>query len=411
MVSMNYLPKGFRDYAYERADALHEASQRVAEVYARWGFRRFVPSLVEDAETFARGADTQLLRQSFRFADRSGEMLALRADMTLQAARVMAGELAAVPPPLRLFYVDRVLRNVEDGRGALREVWQAGAELAGAPGPEADAEIIAVTLEALSALGAADLQVDLGHAGFLKGILARWHLDESASRAVLNAFERKDVRLLDDLRQQGILDDRAHGEARVMAEAFGLESPDAVDALGVELDAKALRELRGIVQVLGEYGVRVRVTFDPGEVGGFAYYSGFFFHVYAPGLRQPLAAGGRYDGLLKDYGRDLPAVGCAIDLAAALPMVASVAPPRIHIVNLRGERGEALRIAQELRALGCAVSRDIVRRPWSESLEFARRTGIRIVLILEADGTMRALEPDGGAELPFAELRDLAGFR
>jgi ATP phosphoribosyltransferase regulatory subunit len=404
---MNYLPKGFRDYTFHRADALNDAARLVGDVYARWGYRRFVPSAVEDAGTFSRGAGAELLRQSFRFADRSGEMLVLRPDMTLQAARVIAGELAEIPPPIRLSYSDRVFRNGPDGKGDLREVWQAGIELAGAPGPEADAEILAATLEALTALGAGDLQVDLGHAGFVRDFMAGLGVNGKDGAKVVSALEHKSLGALRELEGEGILKADALQTAKELIQGFGLPSVEALEALALSVGNEAVAELKAIVDVLKAYGVNARLSFDPGEVRGFDYYTGFFFHIYSASSGVPLAAGGRYDGLLKNYGRDLPAVGCAIDLAAALPAESPERSLRVHIVNLRPQRDDALRLARSLREKGVSVSRDIVKRPWTESLDYARLMGIDKLVVLDADATQRVLAVSDGASKPFQKIDEL----
>ena len=401
----NYLPKGFRDYMLDGADLLHEAAEKVAGVYARWGFRRFIPSAIEDADTFGQGADLNLLQQSFRFPDRTGDLLVLRSDMTLQAARVLSGELAGATPPLRLFYADRVFRHVPEGQGRLREVWQAGVELAGVSGPEADAEIIAVTLDALREVGVTDVQVDIGHAAFVREFLTALNLAPDVQHSLASALERKDARGLLELRESGLLSPDHYTQSLALIEAFGLSSLDEVERAGFPVSADAVAQLRGIITVLETYGVDARFTFDPGEIRGFDYYTGFFFHVYSSEVGRPLAAGGRYDGLLKEYGRDLDAVGCAIDLAAVLPSLPVVDTKRIHIVNLRDARDDALRLAREFRNAGACVSREIIRRSWEETLVFARKLSIDWIVVLEQDGMERVVRVADEKDLSIADLR------
>lgn len=375
----NYLPKGFRDYLFDRADALAYAVMRVSDVYTRWGYRRFIPSSVEDAATFGHAAGEDLLRQSFRFADRTGELLVLRSDFTLQSARAIAGELHDVPPPIRLAYADRVYRHVQDGRGAVREAWQAGVELAGAEGPEADAEIVAVTLEALGCLGLSELRLDFGHAGFIREFLRLLPTEVQGDAA--SALQRKDARALLDLRRAGRLNEEAYTASCALLESFGGTVPS--DSQGILPAAtEAVEQLQAISRVLSAYGIEVETTYDPGEVRGLDYYTGFFFHIYHPGISLPVAAGGRYDGLLCQYGRDLPAVGSAIDLTALASRLTASRASRIHIVNFRDSREAALGFAKALRSEGYDVSRDIVKRPLPQSVAFAQAMGIQSVLVL-----------------------------
>jgi ATP phosphoribosyltransferase regulatory subunit len=391
-----YLPKGFRDYLFENADALATAAHRLAEVYERWGYRRFIPSTLEDGDAMGKVAGEALIQQSFRFADRSGGLLSLRPDFTLQAARVIAGELAKEAPPFRLYYADRVFRHAADGQGALREIWQAGLELAGAEGPEADGEIIAVTLEALAALGLENLQVDIGHATFVRELVRDIRLDSQYFGRFITSIQRKDRLGLVELRNLGMLDERALKLGILAIDSFGVTDVAALRTLGLPFDEAAVAELEAMLDILNGYGVKARISLDPGEVRGLDYYTGFFFHVYQPDVRNPVAAGGRYDGLLRNFGRDLPAVGCAVDLAAVLPFVKSQKRERIHIVNLMAAREGAIQVARQLRSRGYAVSRDIVRRPWQESMAYARSAGISLLYKIEADGTHVVLDAVSG---------------
>ncbi len=383
-----YLPKGFRDYLFDRADTLERVQNTVGEVFRRWGYRRLVPSAVEDEETLRQGAGEALRRESFRFADRSGEIMALRPDLTLQSARVIAGELAAYPPPIRLFYSERVFRNRAEHTGELREVWQAGAELAGVEGPEADAEIIAVGLEALLQAGydETQLQVDLGHAGFVNGVFAALQLDTAASASVAAVLKRKDERAMRDLRDAGVVSDDAFRVLSKMLGAFGLRSMNELLALNLPGTEEAAADLQGIATVFSAYGITAEITLDPGDVGGLDYYTGFFFHIYHKELARPLAMGGRYDNLIGQYGRALPAVGCALDIGLVAESVTGQPSRQVHIVNYRSDRGAALELARVLRNAGIAASRDIVRRSESESLAFADANGIDSVVFVDQDG-------------------------
>jgi ATP phosphoribosyltransferase regulatory subunit len=324
----------------------------------------------------------------------------------LQAARVLAGELSASAAPLRLFYVDRVFRNVPEGKGALREIWQAGAELAGVSGAEADAEIIAIALEALAALGVRDMQVDLGHTSFVRDFLSDLKLAPDATARLADALGRKDTRALQDLLAEGVLDEQGWQTAQKLIGAFGLVSAEELRSGGATSQA-AVESLLGIAGVLKAYGVEAKVTFDAGEVRGLDYYTGFFFHIYAPGVGRPLAAGGRYDGLIGRFGRDLPAVGCAIDLEAAVANVPLRRANRVHIVALQDTRTGALALARRLRDAGNAVSRDIIRRPWEESLEFARQAGMDFVVLLESEGKQRLVEVASGKQREFSSADEV----
>ena len=129
----------------------------------------------------------------FKMVDReSGRLLALRADITPQIARIVATRMRDDAKPLRLGYVTNVFRYDEPHVGRYREFYQAGVELVGLPNPEGDAEMIAMTVEGLRALGLEQFQIDVGQADFFRGILEDVDADEATARGLRSALARKD---------------------------------------------------------------------------------------------------------------------------------------------------------------------------------------------------------------------------
>src|SRR5262245_65417075 len=129
----------------------------------------------------------------FKMVDReSGRLLALRADVTPQIARIVATRMRDRPKRRRLHYVTNVFRYDEPHVGRYREFYQAGVELIGLPNPEGDAEMIAMTVEGLQALGLERFQIDVGQAEFFRGILEDLAADEGTARELRSALGRKD---------------------------------------------------------------------------------------------------------------------------------------------------------------------------------------------------------------------------
>src|SRR5260370_23339496 len=136
----------------------------------------------------------------FKMVDReSGRLLGVGADVTPQVARIGAPRMREEPKPLRLHYVTNVFRYDEPHVGRYRECYQAGVELIGLPNPEGDAEMIAMTVEGLRALGLERFQIDVGQADFFRGILEDLAVDPDAARQVRDALGRKDLSALERL--------------------------------------------------------------------------------------------------------------------------------------------------------------------------------------------------------------------
>ena len=162
-------------------------------MFRRWGYREVVTPAYEYFDVIARGTDHDLQERMFKMVDReSGRLLALRADITPQIARIVATRMRDESKPLRLAYVSNVFRYDEPHVGRYREFYQAGVELIGLPNPEGDAEMIAMTVEGLQALGLERFQIDVGQAEFFRGILEDVAADEQAARDLRSALAHKD---------------------------------------------------------------------------------------------------------------------------------------------------------------------------------------------------------------------------
>src|SRR5207244_2997015 len=165
------VPPGMRDLLPGEAARARGVTDRLLARLRRWGYREVATPTIEYFDTLVRGEGTEAGDRLFKLVDRGGELLALRPEMTTPVARLITTHLRGRPLPLRLAYAGQVFRGSETGSGRLREFPQVGCELIGADTLEADAEIVALAVDALAASGAAECSVSLGHVGFLRGIL------------------------------------------------------------------------------------------------------------------------------------------------------------------------------------------------------------------------------------------------
>jgi ATP phosphoribosyltransferase regulatory subunit len=313
------LPAGLRDLLPDHSARLAELSARLHEVFSEFGYRRVLLPTLERLEVVERGLSTRALAGVLKFVEPgSGEVVAIRPDITPQIARLYAARPDALPSPARLCYDGPVLRAYEARAGRPREVYQAGVELLGAGGAKADAEALLLLGRALATVGLEHAVVEVGHARFAHEVVAAAGLPDALREVASEALDRKDEGSLARIAHEGTGDARAkrmlpslaslYGEgalkrARVIAEAV----PGAAAALAEVEAALRLARRRG----LGE------VVVDLGEVRGLGYYTGITFAGYAPGAGAAVAAGGRYDALLARFGRPGPAIGFAVDLEFA----------------------------------------------------------------------------------------------
>ncbi|MFT5644705.1 MAG: ATP phosphoribosyltransferase regulatory subunit, partial [Janthinobacterium sp.] len=292
------------------------------------------------------GKDTDL--RTFKLVDSmSGRLLGLRADMTIQVARIDA-QLLNRPSVTRLCYAGSVLHTRPSGLHATREPLQIGAEIYGHAGLEADAEIQELALASLAMAGFADVRLDLSHVGVLRSIIegdAAAASDEAALYVLLRAKD-----------SPGLLALTAAYEPVTRAALLAL--PGLYGDIDVLARARAvLPPLPGIVKALAELAAlagsalgRADIAIDLADLRGYQYESGAMFALYVPGLPNAVARGGRYDHVGQAFGRARPATGFSLDLrelARLLPMA-----ERKHAI--RAPWGNAPELKEEIVALRLA---------------------------------------------------------
>ena len=299
------IPSGTRDVLPDEMRELRAITEALRGVFERHGYGEVYTPAIEYESVLRPAGGVQ---PAYRVFDDHGEVLALRADMTVPIARLVATRYPTAEPPLRFCYIAHAYRAVRPHRGQMREFLQAGIELVGASGPTGTAEVLTVLCNALDAVGLSSYRVGLGDASLYPALMAAFDVPEEARERLLQELADKDlVGLEHEVSELALPAEAADLLVRVPqlrggSELLGAESGPVADALG---------NLRAILDLL-EAAVARRVIFDLGLARGLGYYSGAVFDVYDPALGAPLGGGGRYDDLLGRFGRALPAVGFAI---------------------------------------------------------------------------------------------------
>ncbi len=352
------LPAGMRDMLPARAATRRSLARAVMGAFLRRGYDAVVPPVFEREDVLARGLGGRVRGDLVRFLDPdSGEVMALRPDMTPQIARIVATCYRDAPLSVRLAYEGSVVRRPRGRSRRHRQVAQAGVECVGAAGTSADAEVIFAACEALSAAGlTGGFFIELSHAALTRRALER--VPHGLREAVAEALSRRDGAawrrsLADHPDASRGLDALATlaGDGAALSEARSVLGPGAHDALD------ALEALRDALTAEG-YGDRVLV--DLAEHHGGGYYTGAHFQIVCEGAGDAIASGGRYDELLGRYGAPMPATGCAIDLEALEELLADrgVAPPgeTPQRVLVGGDDATRQAAAARLRAEGWHVA-------------------------------------------------------
>lgn len=351
---------GFRDLLPLEAEVLREAQESVLAEMRRWGYRQVITPMVESIDVLELGIEAGQRRRLFKFMDSRGEVIALVGERTVPVARLVAGKLRSAPLPMRLCYSGPVLSSDEGRFHQRRETYQVGAELVGAPGTVADAEVIALAARCLEASGVRRYQVDVGHAEFFHGIMDAVKLPDDVKAAVRGALAARDFVALESLLDKTPLRSAEHELLlRFPALRGGTEILQAAGGLvRNRRSERALAELAQVQELLVAHGLGGVVSLDLGAIRDFDYYTGITFEGYGPELGRPVAQGGRYDGLLARFGRPAPATGFVVQLDLVCEMLTQAlrppALPRIDAAVAWSGSGlkTALRLGSTLRMFG-----------------------------------------------------------
>src|SRR2546427_3339263 len=405
---------GFRDLLPLEAEILREAQESLLGEMRRWGYRHVITPLVESMDVLDLGLGLEQRRRLFKFTDGRGDVVALVGERTVPVARLVAGKLRTAALPLRLCYAGPVLSTDEGRFQHRRETYQVGAELIGASGPVADAEVIALAARCMEATGIRRYQLDVGHAEFFHGIMDAVRLPDDVKSSVRAALAARDFVTLESLLEDTPLKSAEHelllrfpalrGGPEILQAAGGLVRNRRSEA--------ALAELAQVRELLVGHGLGAVVGLDLGAIRDFDYYTGVIFEGYGPELGRPVAQGGRYDRLLARFGRPAPATGFVVQLDLVWELLSgAVRPPALPRIDAAvawtGSGLEsAMRLGSTLRLFGMRAvvdteaRRDREARAWwrgvgAENLIQCR--GAATVAWTARGGRTRSLPPGPGA--------------
>ena len=328
MSSAWLLPEHVCDVLPAEARRIEELRRDLLDAARGYGFELVMPPLLEHLESLLSGTGHALDLKTFKLVDQlSGRTLGVRADTTPQVARIDA-HLLNRRGVTRLCYCGPVLHARPSGLRATREPLQFGAEIYGHDGLEADLEVQELALDALDRAGVQGVTVDLGDARILRGVLAGSGADASTTAALHEALAAKDAGAVGQL--ASVLAVGARESLLAMMRLYG--GVDVLAAARAALPEQAqvqaaLADLEWLATHLRQAHPQVHVGFDLADLGGYAYYSGARFAVYAQGGIDAVVRGGRYDEVGAVFGRNRPAVGFSLDVKELAPLARRCALP------------------------------------------------------------------------------------
>ena len=359
-----HTPEGVRDIYNGECSQKHHLQTEIRKVFDTYGYEEIETPSFEYFEVFSREVGTIPSKDLYKFFDRVGNTLVLRPDFTPSVSRACATYFNPEHQVITLSYTGNTFINNSSYQGRLKETTQMGVERIGDDSAEADAELLAMTVECLLKAGLKEFQVSVGQVDYFKSLLQDANLDIEEEENLRSLISQKNYFGVEDLvRSQNIPESlekaflelpHLFGSSEVLQKARSLT--DNICAI------KAVERLEEIYEILKIYGYEKYVSFDFGMLSKFQYYTGIIFQAYTYGTGEPVVKGGRYNNLLKHFGKPAASIGFGItvdNLLMALSRQKISLPEKkspVILTYTEANRREAILEAQKLRNEGTAVA-------------------------------------------------------
>jgi len=410
--------RGMRDFLPDDVRRRDYVIAVVEDVYKRYGFEPLETPALENIETLTGKYGDEGAKLIFKVLRRgeheaSGETdLALRYDLTVPLARVVAEHRGTLPRFFKRYQIQPVWRADRPARGRFREFYQCDVDAIGSRSPVVEAEVCAAVSDVLRTLGFTDFVIRLNHCGLLRGMLEKFGVPETLHDQALVAVDK-----LDKLGRDGVateLSTRGIGAEAIdrLLAAYaapaveGVFDLQSVNANHLERAAShvaghaggeaAVANLGEIVRLSAATSAGDHVQVDPSLARGLSYYTGAIMEIAVPDLAGSLGGGGRYDGLIGMFsGEDLPACGFSLGLERILVVMTerNMFPSSVQsaaadvLVTLFDQDGvaDALRLAGDLRAAGLRVEVYPEADKLGKQFKYASTRGLRFVTVVGGD--------------------------
>lgn len=411
------LPKGVRDFDFRESFIIDQIEKNIEDNFKLWGYEKLQFPLLEYYDIHSRSLTKTLLNSSFRIVDRyEGSILILRPDFTAQVARYVSC-LKDYDFPIRLYYKGDIFRYVIPKGDNLYERRQIGIELIGVSEIEADAEVIGVAVSCLLKLGIEGFQIDINSIKIFTAIKNLLNLDEDEFITFMGYIRNREIYKLkafiskfsiaEELKSFILSIPRLKGDISLIKEiAQKVENFSQL--------REAFEDLLKIHKILSDYNLDRYIFFDLGEPKEFDYYTGIVFEIFSKEFKSVIGAGGRYDNLISNYGKNIPATGFAFDTFFLFDILKTKTELQekkdFYIIDTTDDKKIAYFLSSKLREKGYSVARDIIKRDAEISKQIAFKKGYKNVVIIKLENSEKKLyiySSDGQVQIK--NIEDILG--
>lgn len=397
-----HTPEGVRDLYNAECASKNKVQDNIRQMIGLYGFKDIQTPTFEYFDIFNKERGTIASKEMYKFFDKEGNTLVLRPDITPSIARCAAKYYKEEELPIRLSYVGNTYINTTSYQGKLKEVTQVGAELINDDRVDADAEMIALTIECLLKAGLTEFQVEIGHADFFGGIVEEAKLVEEEVSELRHYIENKNIFGVENLVSKKDIPEKLKELLLKLPDLFGDENNLVLAKSFVknERSLRAIARLEELNEILTMYGLEKYITFDLGMMSKYNYYTGIIFRAYTYGTGDAIVTGGRYDNLVEQFGKVAAAIGFAIvidQLMIALErqkVEIPVASKNTLILYQKAYREMAVALGNHFRKDGMCVEMLLKEdeRSIQDYMAYGERNGNGGILFMENEDVIQVID-------------------
>lgn len=414
MPRMAQRPRGTRDFLPDEMERRRHYEGVLRHCAKTFGFREVATPIFEETELFIARSGPNIIDELYAFEDKGGRGISLRPEMTAPSIRLFVNGMATEPKPVKMFYFGQCFRYERPQSGRYREFFQFGAELIGKAGPASDAEVIALAVAMVKALGLKDYKVRIGHIGVLRERLSGAGVPKDSMAPILQKLDKKDFENARPLLEScNVPDSEMQSIFDLVSTVGGPEVLSAVPGqVGEYMDS--------VLGLLGMMGVK-DVEVDLGVVRGLDYYTGIVFEMEAPalGAEKQICGGGSYALSEVFGGEPVFSTGFAIGFDRILLAMEKegLEHPRekltAYVVTVSDDvLMDAAGIVAGLRSAGIPSDIDLMGRKMGKAMKHASAIGAKNVVIVgakelaEKSVTVRNMDTGDQESVPLDKLAD-----
>ena len=403
MNTLLHTPEGVRDiYNSDCAKKLF-IEDKMHQVIRSYGYGDIEAPSFEYFDIFNKERGSVASKEMYKFFDREGNTLVLRPDMTPQIARIAAKYYENEETPIKLCYKGKKYINGSSYQGRLKETTELGAELIGDASIDSDAEVIVMLVESLLAAGLKEFQVEIGQINYFRGLVEEAGLSAQVEDEILDMIKNKNYLGLEELIRNHNIEKSVGDTFLKLPQMFGsMEILDTAYELTQNETAKvAITHLKQLHEVLKLHGVDKYVTYDLGMLNKLRYYTGIMFQAFTYGTGEYIASGGRYDKLIRQFGKDKPSIGFSITvdyLLIALERqkirLETDEKQLFWILFTKENRGQAIRLAKLYRDKNVNVNMMVLDETKNQEtyLAQAKKRGVGHVITITGEDSLEMIQ-------------------